>query len=173
MNNNVFNADAASLSVDLSEARQAVKENRFQDALDLFEIILETDPDHIDSLYLVSVSSRYLKKFDESRKYIERLLFIAPDMGRAYQELGHIYRDMGNLAKAAIHYRQACELNPADAYFIRSLSRCLRCLFSSTNIYYDAYFLFFPFYYHFLTARAARKIFWCRSRLDAEKVCDA
>ncbi len=113
MNNNEFNADAASLSVDLSEARQAVKENRFQDALDLFEIILETDPDHIDSLYLVSVSSRYLKKFDESRKYIERLLFIAPDMGRAYQELGHIYRDMGNLAKAAIHYRQACELNPA------------------------------------------------------------
>ncbi|MDB4120644.1 sulfotransferase [Gammaproteobacteria bacterium] len=113
MNNNEFNADAASLSVDLSEARQAVKENRFQDALDLFEIILDTDPDHIDSLYLVSVSSRYLKKFDESRKYIERLLFIAPDMGRAYQELGHIYRDMGNLAKAAIHYRQACELNPA------------------------------------------------------------
>ena len=113
MNNNEFNADAASLSVDLSEARQAVKENRFQDALDLFEIILETDPDHIDSLYLVSVSSRYLKKFDESKKYIERLLFIAPDMGRAYQELGHIHRDMGNLAKAAIHYRQACELNPA------------------------------------------------------------
>ncbi|MDB9907547.1 sulfotransferase [Gammaproteobacteria bacterium] len=113
MNNNEFNADAASLSVDLSEARQAVKENRFQDAFNLFEIILETDPDHIDSLYLVSVSSRYLKKFDESKKYIERLLFIAPDMGRAYQELGHIHRDMGNLAKAAIHYRQACELNPA------------------------------------------------------------
>jgi len=113
MNNNEFNADAAALSVDLSEARQAVKENRFQDALDLFKIILETDPDHIDSLYLASVSSRYLKKFDESKKYIERLLFIAPDMGRAYQELGHINRDMGNLAKAAIHYRQACELNPA------------------------------------------------------------
>ena len=34
-------------------------------------------------------------------------------MGRAYQELGHIHRDMGNVAKAAIHYRQACELNPA------------------------------------------------------------
>ena len=60
MNNNEFNADTASLSVDLSEARQAVKENRFQDALDLFEIILETDPDHIDSLYLISVASRYL-----------------------------------------------------------------------------------------------------------------
>ena len=113
MNNNEFNADSASLSVDLSEARQAVKENRFQDALDLFKIILESDPQHIDSLYLMSVSYRYLKDFDESQKSIERLLFIAPDMGRAYQELGHIHRDRGDLAKASIHYRQACELNPA------------------------------------------------------------
>ena len=113
MNNNEFNSDNASLSVDLSEARQAVKENRFQDALDLFEIILKNDPDHIDSLYLASVSSRYLKNFDESKALIERLLLIAPDMGRAYQELGHINRDMGNMEKAVIHYRQACELNPA------------------------------------------------------------
>ena len=113
MNNNEFNVENASLSVDLSEARQAVKENRFQDALDLFEIILKNDPDHIDSLYLASVSSRYLKNFDESKSLIERLLTIAPDMGRAYQELGHINRDMGNIEKAVVHYRQACELNPA------------------------------------------------------------
>ena len=113
MNNNEFNIENASLSVDLSEARQAVKENRFQDALDLFEIILKNDPDHIDSLYLASVSSRYLKNFDESKSLIERLLTIAPDMGRAYQELGHINRDMGNIEKAVVHYRQACELNPA------------------------------------------------------------
>ena len=55
----------------------------------------------------------YLKKFDDSKKYIEQLMVIAPDMGRAYQELGHIYRDMGDETKSVIHYRQACELNPA------------------------------------------------------------
>jgi tetratricopeptide (TPR) repeat protein len=113
MNTKEFNSDEASLSVDLSEARQAVKENRFKDALGLFEIILKEDPNHIDSLYLASVSSRYLKKFDDSKKYIEQLMVIAPDMGRAYQELGHIYRDMGDETKSVIHYRQACELNPA------------------------------------------------------------
>ena len=113
MMNNKFNANDATLSVDLSEATQAVKENRFDDALNLFTIILEDHPDNIDALYLASVSSRYLKNFDDSKEYIERLMFNAPDMGRAYQELGHIYRDMGNEAKAVIHYRQACELNPA------------------------------------------------------------
>ena len=91
MKNNEFNVNNASLSVDLSEARQAVKENRFQDALDLFEIILKDNPDHIDSLYLASVSSRYLKNFDESKIFIERLMIIAPDMGRAYQELSLIH----------------------------------------------------------------------------------
>ena len=113
MMNNKFNPNDATLSVDLSEATQAVKENRFDDALNLFTIILEDHPDNIDALYLASVSSRYLKNFDDSKEYIERLMFNAPDMGRAYQELGHIYRDMGNEAKAVIYYRQACELNPA------------------------------------------------------------
>ncbi len=113
MNSNKFNADDATLSVDLSEARQAVKESRFKDALGLLEIILEGQPENIDSLYLAAVCSRYLKSFDDSQKYIEGLLTLAPDMGRAYQELGHLNRDMGNEDKSVMHYRQACELNPA------------------------------------------------------------
>ena len=113
MNSNKFNADDATLSVDLSEARQAVKESRFKDALSLLEIILEGQPENIDSLYLAAVCSRYLKSFDDSQKYIEGLLTLAPDMGRAYQELGHLNRDMGNEDKSVMHYRQACELNPA------------------------------------------------------------
>ena len=108
-----FNSNEATLSVDLSEATQAVKENRFEDAIKLSEIILKDHSGNIDALYLASVSSRYLKNFNESKKFIEQLMRIAPDMGRAYQELGHIYRDMGNMEKAVIHYRQACELNPA------------------------------------------------------------
>ena len=113
MNSNKFNADDATFSVDLSEARQAVKESRFKDALSLLEIILEGQPENIDSLYLAAVCSRYLKSFDDSQKYIEGLLTLAPDMGRAYQELGHLNRDMGNEDKSVMHYRQACELNPA------------------------------------------------------------
>ena len=49
MNEKKFNADDASLSVDLSEATQAVKESRFQDALNLLEIILENQPSNVDS----------------------------------------------------------------------------------------------------------------------------
>ena len=105
--------DETTLSIDLSDATEAVKESRFQYALNLLDNILKDHPDHIDSLYLAAVSTRYLKKFQDSQENIEKLLSIAPDMGRAYQELGHLNRDMGNEEQAVVHYRQACELNPA------------------------------------------------------------
>ena len=108
-----FDIKETSLAVDINEATSAVKESRFQDALDLLKITLSDHPDHIDSLYLAGVSSRYLKKFEESKSFIEALLVQAPDMGRAYQELAHINRDMGNEEKSISNYRQACELNPA------------------------------------------------------------
>ena len=113
MEEDQLNIDETTLTVELSEATDAVKDGSFEHALNLLKVILKDHPDHIDSLYLAAVSTRYLKKFDDSKKYIEHLLFNAPDMGRAFQELGHLNRDMGNEEKAVMHYRQACELNPA------------------------------------------------------------
>ena len=113
MNEDELSIDETTLSIDLSDATEAVKESRFQYALNLLDNILKDHPNHIDSLYLAAVSTRYLKKFQDSQENIEKLLTIAPDMGRAYQELGHLNRDMGNEEQAVVHYRQACELNPA------------------------------------------------------------
>ncbi len=113
MEKDQLSTDETTLLVDLSEATDAVKEGSFEHALNLLKIILKEHPDHIDSLYLAAVSSRYLKQFDDSKEYITSLLLNAPDMARAYQELGHLNRDTGDEEQAVIHYRQACELNPA------------------------------------------------------------
>ena len=113
MSDKNLNIDDANLAVDLSDATQAVKDSRFQDAINLLKVILKDQPTNINSLYLAAVSTRYLRQFEDSKKYIETLLINAPDMGRAYQELGHLNRDMGNEEKAINHYRQACEHNPA------------------------------------------------------------
>ena len=77
MEEDKLNIDETVLSVDLSEATEAVKEARFEDALNLLSIVLKDHPDNIDVLYLAAVSSRYLKKFDESKKYI-CLLYTSP-----------------------------------------------------------------------------------------------
>ena len=113
MEKDQLSPDETTLLVDLSEATDAVKEGSFERALNLLKIILKEHPEHIDSLYLAAVSSRYLRQFDDSKEYVTSLLLNAPDMARAYQELGHLNRDMGDEEQAVIHYRQACELNPA------------------------------------------------------------
>ncbi len=100
-------------NLDISRATEAVKDSRFVEGLSYLESNLAKDPDHVDSLYLAAVCSRYLKNYKDSKSYIERLLLKIPDMGRAYQELGHLNRDYGNSEKAISYYRQACELNPA------------------------------------------------------------
>ncbi|MDB3867548.1 sulfotransferase [Gammaproteobacteria bacterium] len=113
MNKGKAEINDPTLLVDINEATLAVKEQRFVDALKILEINLSRYPDHTDSLYLAAVSARYLKKFNDSKKYIETLLTQAADMGRAYQELGHLNKASGNDDLAIGHYRQACELNPA------------------------------------------------------------
>ena len=99
--------------IDTSKAADAIKRGDNIEAMRLLKSNLKKDRNHIDSLYLAAVSSRYLKNYDDSKKYIESLLTNAPDMGRAYQELGHLNRDSGNEEDSIKHYRQACELNPA------------------------------------------------------------
>ena len=113
MEKDILSTDETTLLVDLSEATDAVRDGSFEHAFNLLKIILKDHPEHIDSLYLAAVSSRYLKKFDESKEYIEQLLFNAPDMGRAYQELGHLNRDTGNEEKAFIeNYNREVSLSP-------------------------------------------------------------
>ena len=88
MKEDQLNTDETTLSIDLIDATEAVKESRFADALNLLSIILKEHPDHIDSLYLAAVSTRYLKKFDDSKKYIENLMFNCPGYGSCLSGVG-------------------------------------------------------------------------------------
>ena len=77
-------------NLDISRASKAIRDSRFVEALSMLESNLAKDPDHLESLYFAAVCSRYLKNYKDSQKYLENLLTKAPDMGRAYQELGHL-----------------------------------------------------------------------------------
>ena len=85
MKEDQLSTDETNLIVDLSEARDSVKTGKFDHALNLLKIILKEQPNDIDSLYLAAVSSRYLKEYAESKKFLEQLLGNAPVMGRAFQ----------------------------------------------------------------------------------------
>src|SRR6056300_1197506 len=100
-------------SYNMEKIHKSIKEYRFDDALLLIKKNLIKDNNHKDSLYLAAVCHRYLKQFKLSREFLKKLLTVAPDMGRAYQELGHLYRDSGDEKQAIGYYRQATDHNPA------------------------------------------------------------
>ena len=60
-----------------------------------------------------AVCRRYRREFDAALAQLARLKALAPENGRAYQEEGHAYRDMGRPDPALQAYAQACRFNPA------------------------------------------------------------
>ena len=60
-----------------------------------------------------SVCHRYRREFDAALAQLARLKALAPENGRAHQEEGHAYRDMGRPDDALRAYARACRFNPA------------------------------------------------------------
>ena len=60
-----------------------------------------------------AVCRRYRREFDAALAQLTRLKALAPENGRAHQEEGHAYRDMGRPDQALRAYSQACRFNPA------------------------------------------------------------
>ena len=59
---------------DIARVTNAVKEHRFVEALSLIEGNLAHNPNHKDSLYLGAVCSRYLKNYEDAKKYSREIL---------------------------------------------------------------------------------------------------
>ncbi|MEO0721626.1 MAG: sulfotransferase [Pseudomonadota bacterium] len=97
----------------LDDARARMKAGQFDDALAILSEHLKRAPDEVESLYMAAVCARYLKRFGDAEAFIDRLTRAAPDLGRAWQETGHLARDRGDLAVAVVAYQRACQLNPA------------------------------------------------------------
>ena len=99
---------------ELAEVRKKIVAKRYQPALaDLEAILRDDDPDNADALYMSAVCRRYRREFDQALALLERLKELAPENGRAHQEEGHAYRDMGRPERALGAYARACRFNPA------------------------------------------------------------
>lgn len=96
------------------EAIKALVQNQdFTDARQRAAALLEQEPDNLDGLYLLAVSHRYLKQYDEALQVLQKLVALAPNYGRAWQERGHNHRELKQLAPAIEAYTRAARCNRA------------------------------------------------------------
>ncbi|MEZ5922126.1 MAG: sulfotransferase [Parvularculaceae bacterium] len=97
----------------LREAQADISAGRFDAAMDRISQILAEDGGNIDALYMRAVAERYLKRYEAARESLGKLKKLAPDLGRAHQEEGHLARDCGDTPRALNAYRRARQSNPA------------------------------------------------------------
>ena len=98
---------------DLKSIQGLIVAKRFDDAQERLDELLRANPEHADALYMSAVCCRYRGDFEGALEYVERLKAILPDNGRAHQEEGHTFRDMGRPDDALRAYVRAVRFNPA------------------------------------------------------------
>jgi tetratricopeptide (TPR) repeat protein len=98
---------------DLGSIQDRVVAKRFDDALTDLADVLESDPQNVEALYMSAVCQRYTANFEAALAVLTQIKVIAPEHGRAHQEEGHTYRDMGRADDALRAYSRACRFNPA------------------------------------------------------------
>ena len=98
---------------DLHSIQNAISARRFDDALADLAAVLADDPKNTEALYMSAVCHRYKRDFEQALEQLATLKTLAPEHGRAHQEEGHTYRDMGRDDEALLAYSNACRHNPA------------------------------------------------------------
>ncbi|NRA31389.1 MAG: tetratricopeptide repeat protein [Parvularculaceae bacterium] len=102
---------AASHDELLRDGQRALRDGRFEAALERSGSVLETDPTHQDALYLRGVAERYLGRFASAEQTLDQLLELSPSFGRAHQERGHLHLGQGRSAEALSAYQEAVRCN--------------------------------------------------------------
>ena len=97
----------------LKAARELLQQGDFAGGLAEAETLLSRDPSDADALYVAAVAARYLERFDEAARYLDRLQYESPEFGRAWQEAGHLARARGRDEEALSAYARAVRFNPA------------------------------------------------------------
>ncbi len=88
-------------------------ERRFDEALLICQDILSRQDQEVDANYYAAVCLRYLKRHDHALIQLEKLRQVAPAHSRALQEVGHNFRDIGDMNKALHFYTRATHINPS------------------------------------------------------------
>lgn len=101
-----------SKAITVEAAKSLLQAGRVDDAAAVAEQLIDAHTDDKDALYILAVCRRYQSKFEDALTAIAQLKAAEPDYGRAYQEEGHVHRQLGNTKAAALAYEHAVTFNP-------------------------------------------------------------
>ena len=102
----------------LDLAVQNHKKNNFQVAENLYKEVLEINPNHFESIFLLGTLSIAIKNFDRAIQLLNQAILIQPDHAQSHNNLGVVFKELGEIQKAMSCYEKAINIQPnyADAH---------------------------------------------------------
>jgi Tfp pilus assembly protein PilF len=92
--------------------------NKFNVAQDLYNKILEIDPNYANAHYNLSLIYRGLGEFQKAIGCYEKVITINPNYADAHNNLGIIFKELGEIEKAKDCFEKAIEINPLNKEYM-------------------------------------------------------
>lgn len=94
----------------------------YEKAVEVFEELLEDDPDNIVAIYGIGSVYQAMGDFKNAETYLRKTLTMQPTHANALNGLGYLYAQQGrNLDEAEALIRRALEKSPANGAYLDSL----------------------------------------------------
>ena len=103
----------------INEAVRLHQQGNVQAAQQIYEEILQNDPQHFDAKHLLGVVYLQNCRYEEALQNIQEALAIKPDNAAAYSNLGRVLHESKRWDEAVTSYDQAIRLQPnfAEAHY--------------------------------------------------------
>ena len=100
-------------------AVQNHQKNNLQVAEKLYKETLKTNPNHIETIFLLGSLSAQTNNFDKAKKFFQKVIQINPNHVTAHNNLGNALKELGEQKKAIDCYQKAIQINPnyANAHY--------------------------------------------------------
>jgi len=91
-----------------------VHAGNIEEAINLYTLAIEKDPEFIDAYYNRGVMHYFRREYDQAIEDLNKVIEKRPDYVMAYASRGSVYDKIGNQQKALSDYRKAAQMGDED-----------------------------------------------------------
>ena len=107
-----MNKKYLTLKSTLNNAMEAYKVNKLKEAENFFMLILEKNPNHLESIFYLGMIALKNREFDKAKSFSQKAIKINPTFAEAYHNLGQSLKELGENKKAIDSYNKAIKIKP-------------------------------------------------------------
>ena len=95
-----------------TSAYQNHLKNNLKLAENLYKKVLEINPNHLESIFLLGTLSIQTKNFNVAIKLLKKATLLKPNYADAFHNLGFTFIEMGDLKQGVQFFNKTIEINP-------------------------------------------------------------